>query len=120
MNSNDQSIKSLNEDILKGNISIGNKNEKIWKNIQDNISMMNDEHINDIPQKIAMNNGRIKTIDAEIQMLKKRKKQLIKENNKYLQRPFGYYIYKDEIPKLKEITSNIIKLEIIYHYKFMI
>jgi len=63
----------LNEDILKGNISIGNKNEKIWKNIQDNISMMNDEHINDIPQKIAMNNGRIKTIDAEIEMLKKRK-----------------------------------------------
>ena len=104
-------IKSLNEEILKGNISIGNKNEKIWKNIQDNISMMNDEHINDIPQKIAMNNGRIKTIDAEIEMLKKRKKQLIKENNKYLQRPFGYYIYKDKIPKLKEITSNIIKLE---------
>ena len=111
MNSNDQSIKSLNEEILKGNISIGNKNEKIWKNIQDNISMMNDEHINDIPQKIAINNSRIKNIDAEIQMLKKRKKQLIKENNKYLQRPFGYYIYKDKIPKLKEITSNIIKLE---------
>merc|ERR1712100_251096 len=44
-------------------------------------------------------------------MGKKREKKLIKENNNYLQRPFGYYIYKDKIPKLKEITSNIIKLE---------
>merc|ERR1711982_12568 len=46
-----------------------------------------------------------------IKSLKKRKKKLIKENNNYLQRPFGYYIYKDKIPKLKEITSNIMKLE---------
>ena len=111
MNSNDQSIKSLNEDILKGNICIGNKNDKIWKNIEENISMMNDEHINDIPEKIALNNQTIKNIDGEIKSLKKRKKKLIKENNNYLQRPFGYYIYKDKIPKLKEITSNIIKLE---------
>jgi len=111
LNSNDQSIKSLNEDILKGNICIGNKNDKIWKNIEENISMMNDEHINDIPEKIALNNQTIKNIDGEIKSLKKRKKKLIKENNNYLQRPFGYYIYKDKIPKLKEITSNIIKLE---------
>ena len=111
LNSNYQSIKSLNEDILKGNICIGNKNDKIWKNIEENISMMNDEHINDIPEKIALNNQTIKNIDGEIKSLKKRKKKLIKENNNYLQRPFGYYIYKDKIPKLKEITSNIIKLE---------
>ena len=75
LNSNDQSIKSLNEDILKGNISIGNKNDKIWKNIEENISMMNDEHINDIPEKIALNNQAIKNIDGEIKSLKKRKKK---------------------------------------------
>merc|ERR1711862_269253 len=63
------------------------------------------------PEKIALNNQTIKNIDGEIKSLKKRKKKLIKENNNYLQRPFGYYIYKDTIPKLKEITSNIIKLE---------
>merc|ERR1712232_52521 len=67
--------------------------------------------INDIPEKIALHNQKIKNIDGEIKSLKKRKKKLIKENNNYLQRPFGYYIYKDKIPKLKEITSNIIKLE---------
>merc|ERR1712224_925614 len=67
--------------------------------------------INDIPEKIALNNQKIKNIDGEIKSLKKRKKKLIKENNNYLQRLFGYYIYKDKIPKLKEITSNIIKLE---------
>merc|ERR1711862_459903 len=77
LNSNDQSIKSLNEDILKGNISIGNKNDKIWKNIEENISMMNDEYINDIPEKIALNNQKIKNIDGEIKSLKKRKKKLI-------------------------------------------
>merc|ERR1711862_435434 len=77
LNSNDQSIKSLNEDILKGNICIGNKNDKIWKNIEENISMMNDEHINDIPEKIALNNQKIKNIDGEIKSLKKRKKKLI-------------------------------------------
>merc|ERR1712000_588688 len=97
--------------ILKGNICIGNKNDKIWKNIEENISMMNDEYIKDIPEKIALNNQKIKNIDGEIKLLKKRKEKLIKENKNYFKRPFGYYIYKDKIPKLKEITSNIMKLE---------
>ena len=63
------------QDILKGRIPIGNKNDKIWKNIDENISKMNDEYIKDIPEKIALNNQKIKNIDGEIKSLKKRKKK---------------------------------------------
>ena len=111
MSINELSSNTLKKDVLTGNLPIGNYDRSIWKPIYSIFSSMNDENINQIPSLIDKNNLEIQKLDGEIERLDKRRKQLIEENNKYLQRPFGYFMYNQKLPKLKAITSNLMKLE---------